>query len=232
MHTFAKTPTRMKITGAALAMAALLIALLAAVLTAGNAQAQRIPTPEGCGPEITPVADGGSIALFDAYWDPHRKILVNNPCPPHIEHTTETEFYQDSKGDWHQREVEVSTRSTSNVNIGQTIFHVPQRAMRTLTTDDDDPWDVDDYGFLGDAGDRVWILPGENTDLLRIGFSAALLNPEDWDGDSGTGSSPSSSLASARRTGARCSSSTTRTINLETRKWSGAPTTPTPTSCR
>ena len=178
MSTIFTAPRHYMLIGTILAMAAIIFAV--ALTATGPTLAQTIPTPEGCGSEIVPVADGGSIALFDVYWDSGHKNLVNNPCPPHIQHRTETEWYQDEAGKWHQREVEVSTRTTSNVNIGQTIFHVPQRAAHTLTTDDGNTWDVDDYGFLGEAGDTVWILPGENTDLLHIGFSAALLNTADW----------------------------------------------------
>lgn len=181
MHTLTRAPRHYVLFGTILAMAAIILAV--ALTAAGPAQAQDIPTPEGCGSEIVPVADGGSVALFDAYWDPRQKNLVNNPCPPHIVHVDRTEWYQDDEGKYHQREVEEATRSTSNVNIGQTIFHVPMRAAHTLTTDDDDAWDVDDYGFLGEAGDTVWILPDENTDLLHIGFSAGLLDPADWRGD-------------------------------------------------
>ena len=163
---------------AALAMAALVAVLLLAS-PGGGAQAQTIPTPEGCG-DIVPVEDGGSVALFEAYWHPQRKNLEINRCPPHIQHTTETEWYQDAGGKWLTREVGVTHRSQSDVNIHETILHVPTRAMHTLTADDDDTWDVDDYGFLGEAGDKVWILPGENTDLLHIGFSGGLLHEGQW----------------------------------------------------
>ena len=182
MHTLTRAPRHYVLFGTILAMAAIILAV--ALTAAGPTQAQDVPTPEGCGSEIVPVADGGSVALFDAYWDYRQKNLVSNPCPPHIVHEDRTEWYYDEEArKWLQREVESSNRSISNVNIGRTIFHVPMRAAHPLTTDDGDLWDVDDYGFLGEAGDTVWILPDENTNLLHIGFSAGLLDPDDWIGN-------------------------------------------------
>ncbi len=148
--------------------------LVIALLAAGGipAHGQEGTEPEDCDDNPVAVADGGTFALFDVYWDATDKNLVNNPCPPRVTHV---EVFEE----------EITTRFPSDVNISETVFHVPHKAMQTLVEMSDPNampriFGTDEYGFLGSEGDQLWILRDENTDLLHIGFSAGLLRAEDW----------------------------------------------------
>ena len=146
--------------------------------------------PEECLKPPAHVIAKGHYAVFDVFWDDdglhapvREKTLVNNPCPPGAEHGAN----------------EVTTRSASNIDIGQTIFHVRSGAMQTVTADS--TADYAKYPFLypsasgGDIGDplstKIWVLPscehGETpaptADDLCVGFSAGLLKATQWRGD-------------------------------------------------
>ena len=127
MNTLTKAPIQLKITGAVLAIAALVVALLAVAMTAGPTQAQASPDPKPCGPGQDPVPDSpdetitsGHYAVFDGYWADN-KTLNLNLCPPAVEHTTVTKT---DPVTYLETTVEVSTRTTSNVDIQRTVFHI------------------------------------------------------------------------------------------------------------
>lgn len=221
MQTLRRKPKQLSLT---LAVAVLAIgAMVAVALMAGGTPAQATtasltpdaneggsapqqtdptPTPRHKAPEACPEEDGntntletvvssGHIALFDVYWNTEEEELTNNPCPPTVEHVpasgpTETNPAGTEASD---------DRTASNINIEQTIIHIPDSAKVDLSaTDTPYPqgryqrlWEADDLENPDGDGDRmVWVVPAcppdgsPGTDELCIAFSAALLNPEDW----------------------------------------------------
>ena len=182
-------------------------------------QQQAQPTPEACNGNPDDVVSTGHYAYFDAYWDTADKNLVSNPCPPSVSVTTHQEYddFDNPVGD----PVRTVSRSTSPINIGSTILHVPGAADLTLRANDvakAAEWPFlypdrveDDEGTITSAGTplgrladptpddstsgdeewQVWTLPECPHDAaedpgsvdLCLGFSAALLNPADWEGD-------------------------------------------------
>ena len=151
MYILTNTPTQLKITGAALATAVLLIALLAVTMSAGGPpalaatetpisqgpeaggglpQEEQQTTPEACSDSPVHVVTSGHYGLFDVYWDNDHKNLVSNPCPPEI--TTTTETITDGR-----KRIEVTKyhRAASNIHIGSTIFHIPGAGEVTLRPD-------------------------------------------------------------------------------------------------
>ena len=206
------TPKMLTLAGAALAIAAL---LLAVVLTAGPTMAQTDPDPKPCGPEDVPDSPDetiteGHYAVFEGYWDSDKETLNLNLCPPSVVHTPETQ----TDGEGNKIEVEVSTRTTSNVDIRQTVINITDDNKRRPTEDEirkypflpselvpldedgDGQQDVDSGGKLLFTYPAIWWLrlddPNtENVDEdlpLAMGFSTALLDPDDWylEDDSGT----------------------------------------------
>ena len=153
-------------------------------VTAGNT------TP--CGPGAadppanpTAVINSGHFALFDIYWDntdqaTSGKTLNNNLCPPAVTNSR--------AGDEEEGITEAFTRAASDIDIGKTLFHIPTGnevtfAATTVTTTNDEgetyptTFGADEYGFLGNAGDRLWIVSAY--DPRNPGFSTALL-PDDF----------------------------------------------------
>ena len=158
-----------------------------------------IATPEPCpgetgntNTEAADVVDSGQIALFDVYWNPDEGELTNNPCPPTVAHDSTANS---------------DTRSASNINIDETIIHIPSGAKinltdiaidggtttyaemysEVLTADNKEDRDTNDDGTPDGVGDgMVWALPAcppdgsPAADGLCISFSAALLNDADW----------------------------------------------------
>ena len=195
------------------AVAALAVFAVAAVmLLAGGAPAQATATmiapggednsmpqqqgPRHAAPEACPaegqaarVVDSGHYALFDVYWNPEEGELTNNPCPPSVEHVP------GSRGSARD------DRSPSSINIlaePPTIIHIPISAKVDLADPDtpytetnfQDLWDADNLENRDTNGDGiVWALPacppdGDPSEVgLCISFSAALLEPTDWDGN-------------------------------------------------
>ena len=157
------------------------------------------PTPEPTPtrpPHKTPIAtsctyadievDAGHLPLFDVYWDAETQNLATSLCPSKF-------IYPNGPENEEER-----TREGFNVNVEKTIIQIDNKYKQTLgaTTVENSTnrlkppttYGVENnrYWFLGDAGDEVWILPvcpeGEllpEGDLC-IGFSAELLNREDW----------------------------------------------------
>ena len=140
-------------------------------------------TPEACASYPDFVTNSGHLALFDVYWDADNDTLVNNPCPPTVEHQE-----QDDGS-------EVHVRTASDADIRSTIFHASSDYEGTLvaTATSEKPWGLDHYPFLAEGGTGVdspiWVMAEcpEETELaaglLCLGFSAGLLHPYYWDGD-------------------------------------------------
>ena len=203
MATLTTASTRTKITGAVLATAALLIALLAVIMTVGSTMAQTdpYPNPKPCGPGQQAAPDSpdatittGHYAVFDGYWDPHNKTLNLNLCPPSVVHTTETQVDPETE---EEKQVEVSTRTASNIDIQQTVFNLDSNFEHTLTATDVDNYDFFKQGDSNDAGtedDAIgetvwWIRTGddpmttgttETESPLQMGFSAGLFDSQYW----------------------------------------------------
>ena len=192
-------PIRLR-TPLVVALLALTALALAAVLaTPGSAAAQDGGTtyvtvgdttpcgPGAADPPANPAAvnTSGQFALFDVYWDNTNhptsgKTLNANLCPPAVTNSR--------TGDELSGITETFTRAASNIDIGETLFHIPtgnevSLATTTVTTTNDEgetyptTFGADRYGFLGNAGDRVWIISAQ--DPRNPGFSTALL-PDDF----------------------------------------------------
>ena len=182
--------------GIATIMAALVITLLAVAMTASPTMAQTPTPPQPCGPGALQAPDTpdetiteGHYAVFDGYWDSNGKTLNLNLCPPGVEHT----IVPGGRG---KPDVEVSTRTTSNVDIRRTVFHINGSGFEhTLTAADIEKYDFlklgdgDDADSLDDAiGTTVWWLKVDDpstTDVdedsdLAMGFSAALFDSDYW----------------------------------------------------
>ena len=153
------------------------------------------PTPEPCSTTPAHVIDTGHYAVFDVFWDDdglhapvRERTLVNNPCPPGAEHDASDR----------------TTRSASNIDIGQTIFHVSTQAEQMLAANSatdvgkypflyPDAVDANDDGVYETIGDplstKIWVLPScehgttNPNNLLCVGFSAGLLQASQWDED-------------------------------------------------
>ena len=131
------------------------------------------------------MVSSGHIALFDVYWSAEdEKELTLNPCPPTVAHGSGEDV-----------------RTPSSIDIEETVIHIPNTALVTLSesnyprSDYSDVWDADDLedrdtnddGVGDGVGDRkVWVLPAcpdgaPANNGLCLGFSADLLNPKDWD---------------------------------------------------
>ena len=160
-------------------------------VTAGNT------TP--CGPGAadppanpTAVINSGHYALFDLYWDnttqaTSGKTLNANLCPPAV--TTSSVGNEDENGEVVSTTY-TFTRAASNIDIGETLFHIPTGnkvtfAATTITATNTKgktyptTFGADRYGFLGDAGDELWIVSKHDEEHLNPGFSTALL-PDDF----------------------------------------------------
>ena len=193
-----KAPKTLTLYGAALALAALIIAvMMAGSFATGPAQAQNAantyPDPQPCGPgagtafqpephEITT----GDYALFDAYWEwrgqnPNEGVLHTNLCPPKV--TTTTSFG-----------VVTTARSVSNIDVDEAIFHVLSRDKTTVVQTNAEATDgqlsLEEYPSVAEgasAGDEVWWLRLDDPDTtkddaskLSLGFSTALLDDDQY----------------------------------------------------
>ena len=141
----------------------------------------------------------GHYAVFDGYWDFDDKTLELNLCPPAVEHTMETRIDPDTE---EETQVEVSTRTASNVDIQQTVIHINGSDFEhTLTAADVEKYDFfkvgdgDDADSLDDAiGQTVWWLKVDDPSTedvdedsaLAMGYSAALFESQYWYLDDGT----------------------------------------------
>ncbi len=203
MDTIINVPRHIKLAGAMLAMAALVITLLVVNFAAGPAQAQESTTPpKPCGPGANSVPDSpdpeisdGHHAVFDAYWWPLKEgvdgsgTLNNNLCPPRVTHTKTTDPETRKTTTTHHL-------YASNIDIGTTVFRVPDVAKRSLTdallekypalekglTASDYQDGVVDNGRLktGDDAPRVWWLQPDTPGQPIIGFSAYRFDGDHW----------------------------------------------------
>ena len=204
MDNILNAPRHFRLYGAVLAMAALLAVLLAVTMTAGPTMAQTdpYPDPKPCGPGQEAVPDSpdatiteGHYAVFDGYWDFEKETLELNLCPPSVVHRM-------VPGGPGKPAREESTRTSSNVDIQQTVFHINGSDFEhQLDQDDLDKYDFfklgdgDDAGTEDDAiGQTVWWLkvddestPNVDEDsALAMGFSAALFESDYWYLEDGT----------------------------------------------
>lgn len=181
-----------------MAVAALAIVALAAVMLLASgvpAQAGSMPAthesatdappqpqqtaPEACAESPVPVYGGAAgakrLALFDVYWDTAQKNLFNNPCPPTVSH---------HPAQYDDRDELLSpardVRDASDVDVRETIIHIPNGYRRTLAVNSSD--DITRFPFLYEdalgangqpvsdtnpadgakdtpVSDAVWILP-------------------------------------------------------------------------
>ena len=130
--------------------------------------------------------DAGHMPLFDVYWDTATQNVATSLCPSKF-------IYPNGPGTEEER-----TRVGFNVNVEETIVQIDNKYKVTLgattvedSTDRQKPpttygVEKNRYWFLGDAGDEVYILPecpaGGTLPAgdLCLGFSAELLNRQDW----------------------------------------------------
>ena len=201
MKALNEIPIDVRAVGITMTLAALVIALVAVAMTASPTMAQT-PSydPAPCGPGQKDVPDSpdaitseGHYAVFDGYWDSKDKTLELNLCPPAVEHSKETRTNPVTQL---PEEVEVSTRSSSNVDIRRTVFHINGSGFEhTLTAADVEKYDFfkvgdgPDEGTKDDAiGQTVWWLkvddestPNVDEDsALAMGYSAALFESQYW----------------------------------------------------
>ena len=210
-----KAPKTLTLYGAALAIAALVIAVMLAGMTAGPAMAQEPRTgdnfeeyskPYPCSEEVEPdaytaeLAGPAYYAIFDAFWDYEVGHLSNNFCPPKV---TETKSTDPATGITTTKQ----TREDAHVHIGKTVFSIPESYKVTVINSGDansdssnvqgPTIDIADFEFLTDgnaasAGDSVyWVRLDEpwtdayETSSLQIGFSTALMEEADWHNSNG-----------------------------------------------
>jgi len=155
--------------------------------------------PEDCLKPAAHVIFKKHYAVFDVFWDDdglhapvRERTLINNPCPPRAEHGSD----------------ESTTRYASDIDIGQTIFHVRTQAEQALAANS--ATDYAKYPFLypnakdtngndsiedgetgGPLSTKIWVLRSCEHDLspppsdneLCVGFSAGLLQASQWDGN-------------------------------------------------
>ena len=198
-------PRNLRVVGITMTLAALAIALVAVVMTAATTMAQSKTAPQPCGPDDVPdnpdaTITQGHYAVFDGYWDSTKKTLNLNLCPPAVVHHMETRRINRK-----QVQVEVSTRTASNVDIQKTVIHIDhidgidedEQFKHTLTAADVDKYDFFKTGVSTTTsegthdtavGTSVWWLkvddestPNVDEDSpLAMGFSAALFDSNDW----------------------------------------------------
>ena len=206
MLTTIKAPGHFRFYAAALALAALVITLLAMSVAGNPAQAQtsdannNYPDPKPCGPgageafqpephEITE----GHYALFDAYWERRGEnlaegVLHTNLCPPIVSEVVQVDPET-------EEEAVTIVRSTSNIDIGEAIFHVKDVYQTTVVATNagaksgrlslEEYLDIEE---AASAGSKVWWLQLDDPDTtnvdetsdLSLGFSAALLDDDYW----------------------------------------------------
>lgn len=204
MKALNEIPINVRAVGITMTLAALVIALLAVAMTASPTMAQTPPyDPQPCGPGQKHVPSNpdaiiseGHYAVFDGYWDSKDETLEVNLCPPAVEHSKET---RTNPVTLLPEEVEVSTRSTSNVDIKRTVFHINGSGFEhTLTAADVEKYDffktgvstTTSSGATQDTavGQTVWWLKVDDPDTedvdedspLAMGYSAALFESQYW----------------------------------------------------
>ncbi len=161
-------------------------------------------TPEPCPGKIgntndaaASVVSSGHIALFDVYWNTDEKELTNNPCPPTVTHVPAQESVPPGPGnpDGIPGTPSRDDRTASDINIEETVIHIPNSARVDLSTSTTyTKTDYPEVAYADDLENRsnggsgdgiVWALPacppdGLSTSSLCLSFSADLLNPADW----------------------------------------------------
>ena len=202
MEKITEIPNNLRVGGIALALAALLIAALAIASAANPINAQDADDgPQPCGPgqqdppeDPDPTVSRGHYAVFDGYWDSSSNTLNPNLCPPSVVHMLVTTHKNPDTGE--ETQEEVSTRTSSNIDIRQTVIHIDDVFAYTLTAEDVETYDffktgVDtttSQGVTQDTavGQTVWWLMAEEEEEdetepeFNMGFSAALFDTSSW----------------------------------------------------
>ena len=186
MHTLSTVPNQLKLAGAMLAIAALVITLLAVTFAAGPAQAQDDSTgprtgdntkqyskPYPCSEEVEPddntaeLIRNGYYPVFEGFWDYEVGHLSNNFCPPEVKQTTKYDPATD-------RNVTTTTRTDANIHISKTVFSIPDSYKVTVVdsrskTVNGNPSDVEgpkidiaDFPFLAENNVVSAVKPGPN----------------------------------------------------------------------
>ena len=211
MKVLNEIPINLRAVGVTMALAALVIALVAVALAASPTMAQTspYPDPKPCGPgQQNPPEDPdatvsrGHYAIFDGYWDFRGKALSPNLCPPSVVHTTHTET---DPLTFVKTQVEVSTRTASNIDIRETVIHIDSAFEHPLTAEDVETYDFfkvgdsDGDGVDDAVGTTVWWLMADDDEgatttsdttepeaEFHMGFSAALFDSKYWHLKDGT----------------------------------------------
>ena len=184
MNILNKRPKQISFYAAGLALSALAVALLAVTIAAGTAQAQTpdntYPDPQPCGPgagtafmEEPHEVTTGHFALFDAYWQwthqstidkpENEGVLHTNECPPLMVETTKRIG---------SKTVTETTRSASNIDIGEAIMHVLEKHKATVVATNAEitkgKLSLEEYPDVkkhASAGDKVWWLQLDDPDV-------------------------------------------------------------------
>ena len=145
MDFITKAPKHFKLYGAALAIAALVIAIMMVGMTAGPTMAQNGDANDGNGPrtgdnakeyskpypcseEVEPdaytaeLAGPAYYAVFDAFWDYEVGHLSNNFCPPKVTVTVKPGIKKET----------VNSREDAHVHISKTVFSIPESYKVTV----------------------------------------------------------------------------------------------------
>ncbi len=194
MRVFANKLRNYRRYGVALGVPALLMALLiVAALSVNDAQAQGLgigvdlnqinyDEPYPCnGDEPVPhnaaeTIDNEHYAVFDAFWDYNHNRLSMNFCPPGAEHTI-------TPGGRGQPDVEVTTRSASNIDIRKTVLSITDASKKTIVDTAGTSTNTISrvtYPFLPASSTQAWWLQEDDDRYLAMGFSTGLLKAAHW----------------------------------------------------
>ena len=149
MDTLTKAPMQLKLAGAMLALAALLIALLTAGMVVSPTMAQTEDTsprigdnakeykpPYPCSEEVEPNAStaklvrDGYYPVFEGFWDYEVGHLSNNFCPPQV--VKETKYDPVA-----EKNVTTINRKDAKIHISETVFSIPDSYKVTVVDSDE-----------------------------------------------------------------------------------------------
>ncbi len=206
MDALTKMPKQLKLAGAMLAIAALVIGLIAVAGIGGPVQAQRgggdptptplptpTPAPQLCGPgqdhfpqKPDEVVSKGHYALFDAYWQSTDSTSTNststgtlndNLCPPAATHKDVTTGGVTK---------EVTTRFNANIDVRTTIIQVKDKhkvdVVATNAAASTTKLSLEKYGEVRPAlglGPKAAVPDGTKVWWLRLEDSALGTDPSD-----------------------------------------------------
>ena len=157
------------------------------------------------------VVDSGHIALFDVWWNPVEGELTNNLCPPMVTHVPEVPGDElegiepvPARDDRSPSSIDITAEPptiihiplSAKINLSDSTTHgngnrtYAEMFTHLVTVDNSENRDTNNDGTPDGVGDGiVWALPAcppagsPAPGGLCLSFSAALLNAEDWQGD-------------------------------------------------